>query len=469
MDGDNLFKVIDGIICLITVIICITVAIVTKVSMFFGFFAALTVISLLLIQKGYSTKEIVRTCITGIKECTGVYVVVILMGASISTWLSSGVIPAIIYHGFSLFKPTTFLVTTFFLTAIVSYFMGTSLGTFSTIGIAMLGIGKGFGMPPEMILGAILSGSFLSDKISPLSGLVNFTLGLGKIDYKSYFRESLNTLIPVIAISSIFYSILGFLIPTSDNVENIEVIKEGMVSGYNLSAMLFIIPLILILMTAKGFKIYISMSTSIILGALSTVIYQGKTFGELINWVLYGYVGNSGNEAVDNILHGGGVINMLDIVFIIMCAVAFGAILEYTMILKPIIDKVIKKEDSLGALSLKANLMSILFLSISCDQSLSIILPLKTLKTNIREKGSDMNFLARITSDAGVIVAPLEFWNVNTIIIVALTGISPFYYGKYTILCYTFPIVSIIYGYVVSSKKTNKHSEEIRRKKIEEF
>lgn len=441
-----MLKFRDSLITLMVVIVCILSAILLKISMFFGF--AVAIILLLGFYKTlrFSVRKLLKDAWFAVRSCTNVYLVILLMGASIATWIASGVIPAIIYYGLEWFSAESFLVLAFIITSVVSLIMGTGLGTLSTIGIALLGIGTGFGFPPEMILGAILSGSYLSDKISPVAGLVNLQLGVARLSYKVYLREAIKTTIPVLLICIILYGLLGMGASTQSATGSVDTLRLALSEKYVMSPWLFAIPALLIFLTFRGFKIYIGMSACILAGSLVAVFIQGVDIQNLISYLTMGYrIPVSESTVLSAILKGGGVIPMLEVLLIVLCAVAFSGLLESTGALKPLMAKLIRPTDGPTKLTLKTSLLSILLLSVSCDQTLTILLPIKTLHKDFERRGLSMAYLVRTVSDNGVILAPLQFWNVNTIIIVGLTGIGPSLYAKYSFLIFLFPIVSALY------------------------
>ena len=167
---------IDCYIIISTCIILISTCIITKLSLAYGFLGGIIFTSIFLIKYKYTLRDIVIPIISGLKEAWTLYVLILLIGAAASVWLASGVVPALMYYGFEYMKDINFLLATFLIVSFVSIFMGTAIGTVSTIGIALLGVGKGFGVPAEVLLGAIISGAFIADKISPISGLFNLTL-----------------------------------------------------------------------------------------------------------------------------------------------------------------------------------------------------------------------------------------------------------------------------------------------------
>lgn len=443
----------DSLITLWMVVFCIVGAILLQVSLFWGFATAILLLLFFFSRKGFAPKALVDSAVIAVRGCTVVYVVILLMGASISVWIASGVIPAIIYYGLEWFAKETFLMAAFLITAVVAMIMGTGLGTLSTIGIALMGIGSGFGFAPPLILGAILSGSYIADKLSPVNGLVNLQLGVAKLPYKTYARAALKTTIPVILVCAGLYAWLGSTTQTVSAAVDTEVLRSALSEQYVMSPLLFAIPALLLAMTFKGFKIHVGMLVCILIGSLTAILAQGAGVLQLAGWLLRGYnLSPDSAPLLAGILKGGGVLPMLEVLMIVLCAVAFSGILERTDALAPLMGKLISEQDGPGRLTVKTGLLSILFLSVSCDQTLPILLPIKALRSAFEARGLTIADLVRTVSDTGVIMAPLQFWNVNTIIIVGLTGITPAMYGKYSFLLYLFPLVTVIYAVILGRR-----------------
>ncbi len=453
----------DSLLALFTVIVCITGSVVFNVSMFFGFAIANAVLLFYFSKKGHSKRALIQSAWTAIKSCKIVYMVIFLMGASISAWLASGVIPAIIYYGMGLLSPVTFLIFAFWLCLMVAMIMGTALGTISTVGIALMGIGQGFGLPMPVVLGAIISGAYVSDKLSPISGLVNMNLGISQIAYADFFKRSMVTFIPVALISTVFYAVLGFFYGGESSAGQVAVLKHALSGEFHLSALLFILPLLLIVLTVRGVKIHVSMSLCIAVGSLFAVAIQGFSPAQMGHYLLYGFRLDEQAGVLTSLLKGGGVLPMMEVLLIVACAVAFSGMIEKTGALEPFMAFVIKPTDGIGLTEVKTGLLSILFLSIACDQSLAIILPAKSLSERYRKLGLDQVELSRVIFDTGVMLAPLEFWNVNTIIIKAMTGLGAGAYGMYAVLIWSFPLVAFAYAWICNKRtiKLDRKEETI--------
>lgn len=453
-------KLRDSVLTLMTVVICIAGSVLLNISMFFGFATANTLLLLYFSHKGFSKRHLLKEAGRSIYSCRVVYMVIFLMGASIASWLASGVIPAIIFYGMRFFNPQVFLLLSFWICLFVAMIMGTALGTISTVGIALLGIGQGFGLPMPMVLGAIISGAYVSDKLSPISGLVNMNLGLTGIAYKDFFKRSLPTFIPVVLICSAVYWVLGLRASSGGHSGNAGELETALQTTFQISPWLFLMPLLLICLTIYGVKIHKSMSLCILIGIGIAVFYQGFSAGDMVQWLLSGFKLDETAGLLTQMLKGGGILPMMEVLFIVACAVAFAGMIEATGALKPFIDKVIKSGDGIGMTQFKTGLLSILFLSIACDQSLAIILPVKSLKSHYEKLGLDTVDLSRVVFDTGVMLAPIQFWNVNTIIITAMTGIGAAEYGIYAVLIWIFPLVATAFGFISEWQLRRRMNEE---------
>lgn len=450
----------ESLITLGVVVGCIAGSVILKLSMFYGFATANLTLWLFYSKLGYSKRILLREAGRAIYNCRIVYIVIFLMGASISSWLASGVIPAIILYGMNLFTPQIFLLMSFWICLVVAMIMGTALGTISTVGIALLGIGQGFGLPLPMVLGAIVSGAYVSDKLSPISGLVNMNLGISGINYRDFFKRSMATFIPVVAMASAFYLWLGVRTAGGGLASDTGALKSALTSTYHLSPWLFLMPVLLIGLTVYGVKIHKSMSLCILVGVAIAIFYQGFEPIQVIQWLLKGFSLDESAGLLTNLLKGGGIVPMLEVLLIVACAVGFSGMIEVTGALQPFINLIVKPSDGIGNTQMKTGILSIIFLSIGCDQSLAIILPVKGLKGHYERLGLDQVDLSRVVFDTGVMLAPIEFWNVNTIIITAMTGLGAGQYGPYAILIWIFPLVATAYGYIVQwQRRSIKHEE----------
>jgi len=447
MANDNAVK--GDILLLIIILMLIASCIVFGISLFFGFCAAILISFPFLIKRGFKPIKLIQLAFEAVKECRLLYILVLLIGAAISVWMASGVVPAMIYYGFEYMKGMNFLLAVFFITSLISFFMGTAVGTISTIGIALLGIGKGFGVPEAVILGAAVSGSFIADKISPISGLLNLTLTSTGTTYREALKSMVKTLIPVYIITCIFYYIIGNVYVVNIDLKVIEEYQSSIAESFYVSPILLLIPVGVLIMSIYGVKIIPTVTASITAGVILSTILQCMPLTKVLYSIFFGYKGTTSSHKLNTILVSGGMMSMMEVLFIVASVVALAGILEKTGILTPILEKVLSKATSSGDLIIKTALISSTLTIVTCDQTVGIILPGRLLKEKYTEFGLKNGMLTRTISDTGTIIAPLMPWNVNGLIISMITGISALQYAPYSALCFLFPMVTLALGYIM--------------------
>lgn len=433
---------------LIIVITLIASCVLLNISLFWGFLASIILMTLLIKDKNKAFKN----TIVAVKQCKSLYVIILFLGANISIWMSSGIIPATIYYGFDKVSTVNFVGFAFLVTAVLSTVMGTGLGTLSTIGLALFGIGKGFGIPEHILLGAIVSGAFVSDKISPVSALTNLTLEVVGINYKTYFKQAIAPLLITLSICTVIYYTIGNSIKTTIDAPLLLSYQSTLMDHYEISPFLFLIPLAIIIMAIAGVKVIKNMLFIFIVGSLLTIFYQDISTISWLESVIFGYKANTGQIFIDSILRAGGIVPMIEVLSIVTAAIVLNSLLNHQNTLEPIFNWILKKTTNKTSLVLKTGLISIFLTSMTCDQTIGIVVPGNMLQKRYKDMNIEPAILARTIADSGTIIAPLEFWNVNSLIIVGITGISTFAYGPFTFLCLLSPIVSILYTHLTLKK-----------------
>ncbi|MCJ7687985.1 MAG: Na+/H+ antiporter NhaC family protein [Clostridiaceae bacterium] len=438
-------------------IIMISTCIITNTSLSFGFLGGIIITSLILVKYKYTIKDIIVLILSGVKEAWTLYVLILLIGAAASVWLASGVVPSLMYYGFEYMKGMNFLLATFLIVSLVSIFMGTAIGTISTIGIALLGVGKGFDVPAPLLLGVIVSGAFIADKMSPISGLLNLTLTATKRNYKEVLTAMLPTFIPLFLITAVVYYLMGMNFTISTDSYNLLHYQNAILEGFKISPYIAFLPTIVLIMPLFGFKTIPTILMGVFTGCLVSVFFQHVSFTSLINSLFFGYNGSTASADLNKILVSGGIKSMIEVVLIVMGAVSLTSLFEKTGMIVPLIKKLTNGVRTKGQLIIKTSLISSLLTIITCDQTVGILLPGRLLRDKYNELGVDTSLLARTISDTGTIIAPLMIWNINALILKSLTGISATSYAPYAVLCYLSPIITIIVSY--SFKTKNKSVE----------
>lgn len=429
--------------------------IILSIPLYIGFLIGIIFTSTVLIKSGYFLTDLIRTVVKSILEIKNLIIVILFIGATTSIWLSSGVVPTIMYYGFTYMEGVNFLFAAFLIMSAVSLFMGTAVGTMSTVGISLSGIGMGLGIPQNLVVGMLVSGAFIADKISPLSGLINLLMTLTNKSYKEIFKTMIVTLIPTIIVTAIIYYVIGLKYLSGD-YSKLLLYKDAIASGFNTSPILLMLPVIILGLSIAGLNAIITFSIGIGVGSILSIVFQGATIGGIVKSIIFGYNGNTPSAELNKLLVSGGMVSMIEAIIIVMSAYALIQLFEKGNILMPVMEKLTNKINTKMTLVIRTGLISTLLTVATCDQTAGIILPGKMLKNKYEEFNLDLTVLARAISDTGIVVAPLMPWNINSFLIKPIMGITAAQYAPYAVLCYICPVISLTISYILYKNKRTK-------------
>ena len=427
-------------------IACITACIVIDLSLAYGLLGACIYTFVFFMKKGFEVKYLIKRVIKGVGECSSIFIIIALMGSTIAIWMSSGVVPSLVYYGFEYIGSINFLLACFIATALAAMFMGTALGTVSTIGVALLAIGSGIGISKPVLVGAILSGAFLADRLSPISGLVNLTLKSTDTAYKNYFKTDIKAALPVLLITALAYGLLGSGYTASVGTEVILAYQSSIQEAFFISPFMLLFPLLIIGLAVLGIKTIPNMVVSALGGICLSILLQEMGVADVIKTILYGYKPVESAQLLSTIVKGGGIFPMLEVMIIVAGAVALNSILECTGVIEVLIKDTVKKAASRNGLIFRSALLSIGFTAVTCDQTVGIIVMGRFFKKRFIDFGMSQEQLASTIAGTGTSIAPLFPWNVNSIIIMAITGVMTWQYAPFAVLCYISPIVAMLAG-----------------------
>ena len=418
------------------------VLILMDLSLIWGFLG----IAILVLFFSKNKKRALRQGYKSIRSCFSIYAMVLLIGINVAMWMSSGLLATIIYYGLNILQAKIFLVTVFIITGLIAFIMGTGLGTFSTIGMVFIGLSKPLNIPIEMVVGAIVSGAFIADKLSPFSALTQLTLKVSQVSYKDFLKKALKTFLPVVILAIIFYH---FIVPSPLNEATIDLLSDQALlkDSFSIMPILLVMPMVLIIFSVLGLDLKINMFITILLLSLSTLFLQGDSFKEVISYWIYGY-----DHPSITTIQGGGILSMIEVIFIVMAAVGISGMVTSEGFLRPLVDKTLKNVHSPIKLVFRTSLLSMFLTTIACDQTIGIVIPGQNLQEAYKRIKLPNAILARTISDSGTIIAPLEFWNVNALIIFSLTQVSALAYGPFAILCYLMPLMTYLVTYSTYKK-----------------
>ncbi len=436
-----------AVIALLTVITVILISIRTVLVLESALVLGAMTAALFALYLGLSWKEIENGMIDGIKNALGASLILIIIGMVIGSWILSGTIQTMVYYGLELLSPGIFLPAAFLLAAITSILIGSSFGTIATMGIVLLGVAEGLGVPKAITVGAIVSGAMLGDKISPMSDSTNLTAAMSSTELFDHIKSMLYISVPAAFISLILYSIIGrFYLESGTDLANINLILGNLEQNFNITFWTLIPPILMLILSLFKVPAIASLSISFITASIFAVLIQGASFAEVLNAAANGYQADTGMELLDGLLTQGGINNMMNTVAIIMAGTAMGGILEKAKVLEVILDsmlKVIKKPRDLILISLSSAYVMLLATG---EMYVSIVIPGRTLAPAYQEMEIDTNVLSRSLETASTLGCSILPWGVVSVYIQNVMDIG-FSYIPYTFLSFLAPVIAVIYAY----------------------
>ena len=407
-----------------------------------------TVVAALVAWKaGFNWSEIEEMLYKGIRLALPAVIIIMLVGLTIGAWMGGGVVATMIYYGLQIITPSWFLVAICVICCIVSLAIGSSWSTMGTIGVAGMGIGLSMGIPAGMIAGAIISGAYFGDKMSPLSDTTNLAAGLTGTDLFDHIKHMLYTTIPGLAIALVVYGFLGRKFAGNYlDAEAIAQTSNVLQESFLISPWLLIVPLAVIVLVALKVPAVPALVVGIVLGFLSQIFIQGGSLVAGIEALQSGFVIETGNEMVDGLFNGGGLDSMMFTVSMTIVAMTFGGILEFSGMLQVMMNQLLKVVKS--AKSLIVSTIAACFLTnASCsEQYISIVVPSRMFSNAYRKMGLHSKNLSRALEDGGTLTSVFIPWNTCGVFILGTLGVSVFQYGPYAILNFAVPLLGILFA-----------------------
>lgn len=396
----------------------------------------------------YKWAEIEEGIVDTIKMSMGAIIILMIIGMVIGTWILSGVVPSMIYYGLKILSPKIFLVATVLMCSIVSIATGSSWTTAGTIGIALMGVGEGLGIPKEIIGGAIISGAYFGDKMSPLSDTTNLAPAMAGAKLFDHIKHMVYTTGPSYIIAIIFFLFIGFRY-SGDGMDLtlINEINTGLESLFVLSPWLLLVPVITIGMVILRVPAIPGLFFGAVLGGIAAYFVQGASLTTVVDAFYSSYVPDTEIASVFDLLNRGGLESMFYTISLILCAMTFGGVMEKTGMLEALAGEVLKMAKSTGSLVVTTILTSIGINALAGDQYLAIVIPGRMYKDAYDERGLAPKNLSRVLEDSGTLSSPLIPWNTCGAFMIDTLGLMPWTYIPYCILNLVNPLVSIFYAF----------------------
>lgn len=425
------------------------------------------------LRQGLKWSDIQEAMVHGVSLGTSAIFILLAVGALIGTWILAGTVPTLIDYGLVLLHPSVFYAASCLVCALVALAIGSSWTVAGTLGVALMGVAGGLGLSPAITAGAIISGAYFGDKMSPLSDTTNLAPAAAGAELFAHIRHMVWTTGPSFAIAMLLFVIIGFR--STGGEVGIGDLQSQLEAQFQMGPHLLIPLLVVLFLAWKRMPAFPAIAIGALLGAVFAVIFQPAATAKLAGgdlgggWALFagswkalfgGYSGESGSEAVDKLLNRGGMSSMVNTVWLVLCALSFGAIMERTGLLARIIRGVVGAVKSVGALITTTLVTAIGTNIVTSDQYLAIVLTGRLYKPEYERRGLAPENLSRALEDAGTLTSPLVPWNTCGAYMAATLGVATLDYLPYAFFNLINPLIAAAMAY--AGFKILKLSVEVR-------
>jgi NhaC family Na+:H+ antiporter len=390
---------------------------------------------------------------SNLKSVSGAILILLLVGSLAAAWLVSGVIPAMIFYGIKLINPTIFLPTAVIISALISIATGSSWTTSATIGIALVAIGEAIGLPAGMVAGAVISGAYFGDKMSPLSDTTNLAAAMAGTNLFTHIKYMAYTTVPTIIITLIVFSVFSFTYDVGE-VEGTEVLLEAITEKFVITPWLFLVPVIVIGLIIKKVQPLIALLVGTLLGCIAAVIFQPEIisggisdiYRQLMTAITTGAEVETSSDKLNDLFSAGGMSGMLGTIWLIICAMVFGGVMEAIGALARISQALLSLASSVFGL-FASTVASCLALNLTAsDQYLAIVVPGKMFEKAYEDKGLAPENLSRTLEDSGTVTSALIPWNTCGAYQSGVLQVDVSEYFMYAIFNYLSPFMTLIFA-----------------------
>ncbi len=443
-----------------------------QIALTFSSFAA----AIIGLKNGYSWEDMGSGVVKSISQAMGAIFILLAVGALIGTWVMSGTVTTMIYYGLQLLSPKIFYPTVVIVSAIIAASIGSSWTTVGTIGVGLIGIAHGMDMSLSITAGAIISGSYFGDKLSPLSDTTNLAPAVAGSNLYDHIRHMLWTTIPSMIIALILFTVIGLYSTAEGNLLIKDQTLAAIDANFTTSLWLLVPVLVIIVLAVLKLRPFPTILLGALTGGIFAVIFQPDQIIQFVNrpdlsrpmvmiagvWkAMYtGFDTSTGYETIDQLVNRGGMNSMLEVIWLILSALMFGGVMEETGMLKRMVQSLLKMVHSTGSLIATTVFTALGTNIVASDQYMSIVLPGRMFKMEYERRGLAPENLSRTLEDSGTLTSPLIPWNTCGAYMAGTLGVATFAYLPYTFFNLINPLVAIILGYTgISIKRINEEKE----------
>ena len=417
-----------------------------------------------------SYKDMLQQVAENLKSVTGAILILLFVGALAGTWLVSGIIPAMIYYGLQILHPTFFLAACIVICALISVATGSSWTTSATVGIALIGIGKAMGLPVGMIAGAVISGAYFGDKMSPLSDTTNLAPAMAGGELFSHIRYMTITTVPTVLVTLVVFLIIGFTQDTTA-VAQTEPLLLAIKERFSISPLLFAVPIVVVVLIARKTPPLVALLIGTLLGAVFALLFQRPLLAELagvaqldmtvgyrviMDTITVSTAVETTNPMLNDLFQSGGMAGMLGTIWLIICAMVFGGIMDAIGALKSISAALLSWAESTFQL-FASTVVSCLAINVTAsDQYLSLVVPGKMFEQAYKDRNLAPENLSRTLEDSGTVTSVLVPWNTCGAYQSGVLGVSVADYFIYAIFNWLSPFTTLLIaaiGYKIKKLK----------------
>ena len=408
----------------------------------------IALVALIAYSKGYSWETMESYMAQGVTQCVKAIFILGFIGILIAVWMMSGTVPMLFYLGLKTISPEWFLLTSLFVTIIVSSFTGSSLTTAGTVGVALMGIANGFGVDPSQAAGAVICGACFGDKLSPLSDTTNFAPGIVGVDLFTHIKNLLWTTIPALTLTIMYFSVLGSAVSLED-FSLIARASAALEQSFQLSYASLLSPFLVLSLAFLRFPTLPILGVGVVSGLLTAGFIQGQWNLSLWFEVLQnGYHLQSDSSVVNDIVSRGGLMSMMFSISLVILALAFGGLLQGLGVISSLMDGVKKHLKDPGPIVASTAAASCGINFLTGEQYLSILLPGQAFKPLFDHPRLSPQVLSRTLEDAGTLINPLVPWGVCGAFFTNALGVPVLDYAPYAVFLYLSPAFSILFAYL---------------------
>ena len=424
---------------------------------------AAAIASMVAIKIGHTWSNILESMVASISTAMGALLIFLCVGALIGTWLISGTVPTLIFYGLELLNPKIFYPAACLICAVAALATGSSWTVAGTLGVALIAVSIGLNLSPAIAAGAIISGAYFGDKMSPLSDTTNLAPAVTGTDLFAHIKHMVWTTTPSFLMALVIFMILGFGVDSDIEDSTITLLTETLDATFNITLLALLPLLVVFLMAIRKIPALPTILFGALLGGVMAFFLQPEAvmiFADsndlpptlsLIKgiWLALatGYTSATGIPEIDSLLSRGGMESMLNTMWLVISAMSFGAVLEHAGMLKTIINSSLKAAKSTGSL-ITTVILSCISINIVCaDQYISIVLAGKMFKAEFKKRNLDPKNLSRVIEDSGTLTSPLVPWNTCGAYMAATLGVPTFTYLPYVFFNLINPVISMIYGF----------------------